>query len=113
MDLLDLGPAPGQASLGPRIIGLERVIAYASAAVQMSFRGGDATEALALARLACQTPDPDTEHAALLAVVDDLLALAQVTLAETPELPMRMVPAVLAAQVIAGTPEAGVPGRAV
>ncbi|MDQ1701585.1 MAG: uncharacterized protein QOF57_837 [Frankiaceae bacterium] len=109
-DLLDLGPAPGHAALGPRIIGLERVIAYAGAAVQLSFRGGDAAEALALARLACQTPDPDAEHAALLAVVDELLALAQETLTETPELPMRMVPAALAAQVIAGTPEAGVPG---
>ena len=108
-DLLDLGPAPGHASLGPRIIGLERVISYASSAVQSSFRGGDATEALALARLACQTPDPDAEHAALLAVVDDLLALAQETLEETPELPMRMLPAALTAQIVAGTPEAGVP----
>ena len=87
------------------------MIAYASAAIQTSFRGGDAAEALALARLACQTPDPDAEHAALLAAVDDLLALAQETLAETPELPMRMLPAALAAQVVAGTPEAGVPVR--
>ena len=78
--------------------------------MQTSFRGGDAAEALALARLACQTPDPDAEHAALLAAVDDLLALAQDTLAETPELWMRMLPAALAAQVVAGTPEAGVPG---
>jgi hypothetical protein len=62
-----------------------------------------------LARLACQTPDPDAEHAALLAAVDELLALAQETLAETPDLPMRMIPAALAAQVVAGTPEAGVP----
>jgi hypothetical protein len=55
-DPLDLGPAPGPPP-HPRRLGDERVVAYLTAAIQQIFRCTDATEALALARLGCQTPD--------------------------------------------------------
>ena len=60
-DPLDLGPAPGRASVGPRVIDAERVVAYCATALQLSFRGIDPTESIALARLACRTGrDDDT-----------------------------------------------------
>ena len=56
-DLLDLGPALGDGRLRRRVLAYERVITYVAAAVQMTFRQGDPTEALSLARLACQAPE--------------------------------------------------------
>jgi hypothetical protein len=105
---LELGPALGTARLGPREPALERVVAHASAAAQVCFRGGDPTEALALARLACQTVGRE-EHAALLAVADDVLARAQqhVALAVTDH--WAAVPGALLAQALCGTPEVGAP----
>lgn len=111
-DPLDLGPVPGPDVLGRRVIGLERIVAYTAAAVQLTFRGGDPTEAIALTRLACQTPDPDAEHAALLALIDRILALTQAAMAANPAEPRKSVQGLLAAQVLAGTPEAGVPSCA-
>jgi len=105
---LELGPALGTARLGPREPALERVVAHASAAAQVCFRGGDPTEALALARLACQTVGRE-EYAALLAVADDVLARAQqhVALAVTDH--WAAVPGALLAQALCGTPEVGAP----
>jgi uncharacterized protein len=103
---LDCGPAPGSAALGHRWLAGERVLVYASAAVHGAYRGGDPDEALALARLGCQVPTGDAEgdEAALLTVCDELLARGQEALAETPEVPRRVLYPALAAQVIAGTP---------
>jgi hypothetical protein len=77
--------------------------------VQLSFRDGDPTEAVALTRLACQTPDPHAEHAALLRLIDRILALTQAAMAAAPEDMRAWAQGLLAAQVLAGTPVAGVP----
>jgi predicted TIM-barrel fold metal-dependent hydrolase len=103
---VDLGPAPGRDTLGSRWLAGERIVAYTSAAVQMAFRGGDPTEPLALARLACQVPTGGAEgpEPELLGVVDELLAHAQEILEQGPEVPRVVAYPALAAQVIAGTP---------
>jgi hypothetical protein len=70
---LDLGPAPGPPRPEARRLEHERAVAYLTAAVQGAFRGGDPSEALALARLACQSPAGDP----VLARVDELASVAQ------------------------------------
>lgn len=104
----DLGPAVGTGRLGPRDPALERVVAHASAAVAVAFHGGDPTEAVALARLACQTVGGEPQ-AALLAAADDILARAQAHAQAAPEDGLAVVPGALVAQVLCGTPEAGAP----
>ena len=103
-DLVDLGPAPGDGALGRRILSYERVIGYLTAAVQMTFRQGDATEALALARLGCQAPE-DGEHRAVLAEADRYIAVAQQRLAEGLD-PIGCVHPAMTAMVLVGTAEA-------
>jgi uncharacterized protein len=111
-DPIDLGPAPGLDAVGPRVIAAERVVAYCATALQLSFRGLDPTEAIALARLACRTGrDDDTGR--LLTYVDRLLEIALENLADEPEAPRAPTPALLLALTIAGTPTAGVPAVAV
>jgi predicted TIM-barrel fold metal-dependent hydrolase len=99
-DLLDLGPAPGTGALGPRVLGFERAIAYLTAAVHMTFRGGDPTEALALARLACQAA-AEAPFADRLREVDGLIQRAQAALGD-PDHYAVVIPA-MAAQFLAGT----------
>ncbi len=125
----DLGGPPGKGSLGPRWLAGERVVTYAAIAAQLTFREGDPTEALALARLACQLPtggaDPpvlgpggsdgagwgtggDAAEGELLATIDELLVRAQERSATDPADRFgRSMPA-LAAQLLAGTPRVGV-----
>ncbi len=105
---LELGPACGTAGLGRRAPALERVVVHASSAVQVSLRGGDPTEALALARLACQTSGGE-EHSALLAAADDVLARAQAHVMLVPDDPLAALAGALVAQALCGTPEAGTP----
>jgi predicted TIM-barrel fold metal-dependent hydrolase len=99
--LLDFGPAPGTGGLGPRVLGFERAIGYLTAAAQMTFRGGDPSEALALARLACQA-QAEAEHYDDLREVDRYIAIAQERL-DTHEDPYASVHAAMAAQLLAGT----------
>jgi hypothetical protein len=80
------------------------VIGYLTAAVQMTFRGGDATEALALARLGCQVPE-DGEHREVLSQADGFIALAQQRLAEGTD-PIGCVHPAMTAMVLCGTAEA-------
>jgi predicted TIM-barrel fold metal-dependent hydrolase len=108
----DLGPAPGLAALGERRIAAERVVAYCSAAIQVAFRGMDAGEPIALARLACRT-DSDGDLAALLHYVDRVLAIAQQNAAAEPERPYAAMPATVLAMTLAGTPNVGVPAAVV
>jgi hypothetical protein len=110
-ELLDLGPPPGLGAVGPRIIEAERVTSYCVSAVQLAFRGLDAAEPVALARLACRTCR-DGDVAELLGRVDDVLAAGQDWAARRPDEPFAVIGAVLAAMVIAGTPSAGVPALA-
>jgi hypothetical protein len=72
----------------------------------MSFRGGDPTEPLALARLACQVPTggSDGDEARLLGACDRYLALAQELLAKAPDDPRSTRYAALTAHLLAGTP---------
>lgn len=107
---LDLGPAVGPGALGPREPVLERVVAHASSAVQVALRGGDPTEPLALARLACQRTDA-TPLAGLLAAAEKALVQAQQQLVACPEDRWAALPGALVAQLFAGTPEPGVPAR--
>jgi uncharacterized protein len=104
-ELVDLGPAPGDGAVtGRRVLAFERVIAYVAAAVQMTFRGGDPSEALALARLACAT-SPEAEDREALAVIDRYLAIAQGRLGEGSD-PLACVYPAMVAMVLAGTPDA-------
>ena len=107
-DPLDLGPAPGRASVGPRVIDAERVVAYCATALQLSFRGIDPTESIALARLACRT-GRDDDTGLLLTYVDRLLEIALENLRDEPEAPRAPTPALLLALTVAGTPTAGPP----
>jgi uncharacterized protein len=103
-ELLDLGPAPGTDRLGPRVLGFERAVAYLTAAVHMTFRGGDPTEALALARLACQA-GAEAPFAGRLREVDALIARAQRALGDDDHYAVT-VPA-MTAQFLAGTSSDG------
>ena len=103
-DLIELGPAPGPPPAEPRSLGHERAVAYATAAAQHVFRGHDATEPLALARLGCQSPGGARDP--VLALVDDLLAEAQRQHdgGAPPETRWAGVYPLMAAQLVAGTP---------
>jgi uncharacterized protein len=103
-DLVDLGPAVGDARLGRRVLAFERIMGYLTAAVSMTFRGGDPTEPLSLARLACQAPDPEGEHREVLGVIDRLIGASQQRLAEGGD-PIGLVYPAMIAMVIAGTHE--------
>jgi hypothetical protein len=105
-DLLDLGPAPGTDGLGPRVLGFERAMGYLSGAVMLAFRGGDPTEALALARLACQVRG-EAPHAEGLRAVDALIAAAQERMAASDGDPYPGVLCALTAQILAGTAASG------
>ena len=110
-DPLDLGPAPVRAAVGPRVIDAERVVAYCATALQLSFRGIDPTESIALARLACRT-GLDDDTGLLLTYVDRLLEIALENLRDEPEAPRAPTPALLLALTVAGTPTAGPPAVA-
>jgi hypothetical protein len=103
---IDAGPALGRRAVGHRWLAGERVVSYTSAALQMAFRGGDPTEPLALARLACQVPTggADGDEATLLGTCDAFLSQAQELLVEAPGTPLRVRYAALAAHLLAGTP---------
>jgi len=79
---IDLGPAPGAARLGPRDVGFERVVAHLTTAATLSWRGLDATEAFALARLALHRADGHP----LAAQLEALLAVESIWTAATGQL---------------------------
>jgi predicted TIM-barrel fold metal-dependent hydrolase len=100
-DLLDLGPAPGTGRLGPRVLGFERAIGYLTAAVLLTFRGGEPRETYALARLACQA-QAEAPYYDALRQVDDYIAIAEQRLDGGGE-PYAAVHAALTAMILAGT----------
>jgi predicted TIM-barrel fold metal-dependent hydrolase len=109
-DPLDLGPAPGVEALGQRVIEAERVVAHASNAAHLAYRGSDPTEGLQLARLACRTWRTDA-IGELLAAADFALAVALHEIEDGDRHPMHCAVGALTAMVIAGTPAAGPPAR--
>jgi hypothetical protein len=108
-DPLDLGPPRGVEALGPRLPAAERAIAHLTAAAHGAFRGGDPVEALALARLACQTPGPDDPSARVLGTVDRFAVLANERLAANPDDIAPIAMAAIAGQIVAGTPWVDLP----
>lgn len=105
----DLGPAVGEGALGTRSLALERVMTHTASVVPQAYnQHGSAAQGVALARVGCQH-EGSAPHAALLDAIAALLdtALAQWTTAG--EDPIAMLPAVIAAHAIAGTPGAGTP----
>ena len=107
----DLGPPPGEAALGPRSIRLERVSAYATAAIMSAFRGLIPVEALELGVYASLTTRRDAE-ADVLDLVRRLfgLGLEACAACEAGEATWPdIVAPTLAAMVLAGTPQAGAP----
>lgn len=107
----DLGGPPGRGALATRWLAGERVLAHAAVAAYTGFRGGDPSEPIALARLACQIPTGGTganHEEELLATIDELLARGQEQIARHPGERFAVSMAPLAAQLLAGTPRAGV-----
>ncbi|MCW2958973.1 MAG: hypothetical protein JWP18_1776 [Solirubrobacterales bacterium] len=106
--LVDLGPAVGQGNLTARDPALERVTSHTSAVLHMAYGGAEPAEAVALARLGCQHAS-DTPHAEVLDTADRLLALATEQRKAAGGDPFALLPCLLAAHALCGTPSAGVP----
>lgn len=106
---LDMGPPPGVEALGPRLPGAERAIAHLTAAVHASFRGFDPTEAIALARVACQTAGPDDPSALVLGTVERFAALAHELYVADPDDLTPYAMAAVCGQIVAGTPWVDLP----
>jgi uncharacterized protein len=125
LEPLDLGPPPGHPPEPTELqLPLQRVVAYLTAAAQLSFRGGDPTEVLSLARLAVQGPhDHDVLHAIdrLIARCEDERAAAVTSPAPTTDADGQALPPraqrragvypLMAAQLIAGTPRVPLPSN--
>jgi predicted TIM-barrel fold metal-dependent hydrolase len=107
-ELIDAGPAPGAARpIDPL---LERVVSHAAQAVARTFGGGDPSESVALAELACGVGE-DHPHADVFSAVLGLLELYDDHVAPPPggrrwPLALRLV---LAAATIARTPDVPLP----
>lgn len=100
------GPPAGERERAPHVL-LDRVADSLLLAVISAFRGGDPTEPLALARLACDVPE-EVDDAPIFAAVRDLIAGFDDYSAEHPEDRRRMGYLILAATV-ARTPDVPVP----
>jgi uncharacterized protein len=104
----DLGPPPGAAAVGARIVEAERAMAYLSMAIQLALRRQDPSESLALGRAACQTLRTDGT-APVLATVARLCSMALDAASRRPDAPAVAIPPALAGMALAGTPGAGAP----
>jgi predicted TIM-barrel fold metal-dependent hydrolase len=100
------GPAIGERERAPHLL-LDRVAEFVMLGAITSFRGGDGTEMLALARLACDVPD-EIDDAPVFAAIRSLLDVHDQMLEEDPQDRRRMAFLILAATV-ARTPEVPVP----
>jgi uncharacterized protein len=107
-DLLDAGPAPGAARpIDPL---LERVVSHAGQAIARTFGRGDASEPVALTKLACGVGE-DGAYADVFAAVLGLLETYEANLTEVPD-GMRIAPAarlLVAAMSVARTPDVPLP----
>src|SRR5262249_31914537 len=103
------GDAPGQSSSSLDLF-LERVVTHLIAAMGRAFGGGDPSEQIALARLACAAGE-DSEIAPVCAAVLELLDLFRDHLAPPP--PGRPIPVaarfLVGALTIARTPDVPLP----
>lgn len=103
------GPAVGERDLAAHVL-LDRAFEFLLLAAIGAFRGGDPTEMLALARLACDVPD-DIDDAPVFAAIRELLDNFEAYDAEHPDDRRRMTFLILAATV-ARTPDVPVPAPA-
>ncbi len=108
-DPIDVGPPPSLGAMGPRVIAAERALAYITGIFMAVIGGGNPTEALALARLACQSPGPEDPNGLMLAHIDRLLAMSQQLYVDNPDEPRTTLTPSILAQVIAGTPHVALP----
>ena len=100
------GPAVGERERAPHVL-LDRVAEFLLLGAIATFRGGDATEMLALARLACDVPE-DIDDAPVFDAVRGLLDTYEALEAESPGKRRSRTLLILAASV-ARTPEVPLP----
>jgi hypothetical protein len=105
---LDLGPALDRRER-PEDILLQRIQTFLTTAIGRIFSGGDGSETLALARLACRLPEGDP-RAPLAASIVRLLDLHDEVAEPGPLTPNRRgIHLVLSALCLAATPDVGAP----
>jgi predicted TIM-barrel fold metal-dependent hydrolase len=102
----DAGAPPGDAGLRADAL-LDRVATFLVSALARALDGGDPAEMLALARLACDVP-PDVPQAPVCRSVRALLELMDRAVVPDTRQP-RGIDLVAVAQVVARTPDVGVP----
>jgi predicted TIM-barrel fold metal-dependent hydrolase len=103
------GPAVGERERAPHVL-LDRVAGFLLFSALGAIRGGDPTEMLALARLACDVPD-EIDDAPVFAAIRGLLDDYEEYAAENPDSRRRITFLILAATV-ARTPDVPIPPRA-
>jgi hypothetical protein len=101
-DPLDLGPAPG-APAAVAAPNAARVVQHLTGAISRTMGGGDPSEPLALAQLACAVTEDDPERP-LLAVCEAMIARSLSECAGLPDTLRRVVGPAVSAALLAGTP---------
>jgi len=105
---LDVGPALNRRERTTDVL-LQRVETFLATAIGRIFSGGDATETLALARLACDVP-PDDPRADVCQSITELLALhAEVAEPSEFEPGARGVHLITTSMCLSATPNVGAP----
>ncbi len=107
--LQTVGPAVGERERAPHLL-LDRVAEFLLLSAIATMRGGDPTETLALARLACDVPE-EIDDAPVFAAIRELLDVFDAYSAEHPDDRRRLTMLVLAATA-ARTPEVPIPAAA-
>jgi uncharacterized protein len=100
------GPAVGEHERPPHVL-LDRVSEFLLLSAIAGMRGGDPTEMLALARLACDVP-PEVDDAPVFAAIIDLLDGYEAYAAEHPN-DRRRITFLIMAATLARTPEVPLP----
>jgi hypothetical protein len=83
------------------------VVQHLTGAISRAMGGGDPTEPLALARLACDVPADDPQRP-LLAVAEEMIAISESALGGMPKTLRQVVGPAVSAALIAGTPSVAV-----
>ncbi len=104
--LIAAGPAPGEAERGPHVL-LDRLSEFLMIGTIATMRGGDGSEMLALARLACDVPE-GIDDAPVFAAVRRLIDTYDNLAAEEPT-NRRVLALLILALTVARTPEVPLP----
>jgi len=100
------GPAVGEREAAPHVL-LDRVAELIQISIMLFFRGGDGSEMLSLARLACSVPD-EIDDAPVFAAIRSLLDAFDRAQLETPD-DRRRLTLLMMASAAARTPDVPVP----